>query len=83
MQEIVSASCRNSFDVNEIEPRALTLKTATLSKCCRILDPKYDFFQVTDEEVEAAETVAEYEESSKAVTDADGSKSEAEDVVTI
>ena len=76
------AGCRNSFNVNEIECRAFSLKTTMLSEYRKFLDSKPGFFKVTDEEVEAVEAVAEYEESSiKGSNDAKEAENKTGDVI--
>ena len=57
------AGCRNSFQVNEIECRALSLKTTMLSEYRKFLDAKPGFFKVTDDEFEASEALSEAEEA--------------------
>lgn len=55
------AGCRTSFHVNEIECRALSLKTTMLSEYAKFIAEKPDHFKMTDEEFEASEAVHGFE----------------------
>ena len=54
------SGCRNSYRVNEIDVRAIRLKTTLLKEYKNFISDKPNYFKVTDEEYDAAE---EYEKS--------------------
>ena len=49
------SGCRNSYRVNEIDVRAIRLKTTLLKEYKNFINEKPDYFKVTDEEYDAAE----------------------------
>ena len=49
------SGCRNSYRVNEIDVRAIRLKTTLLKEYKNFINDKPDYFKVTDEEYDAAE----------------------------